>query len=259
MPSLIIKKFIEALNAQSLNVVDLTHTLNSSFPILTLPEKFGQTWAFKKEIISKYDEKGPSWYWNNFSCGEHTGTHFDAPAHWVTGVDVNNNTVDTLDASKFLGEAIVVDAVEQVRNDDNWILTKDFLLQWESKHGRIPDNCVVLFRSGWAGRIQEPQVFSNIIDEIPNTPGPDQEAVEWLVNNRNVRGFGVETINIDAGSSSAWSIPYPCHHFMLGSGRFGLQCLNNLDKLPERDIIIISAPLKIEDGSGSPLRVLAIY
>jgi len=254
-----VKNFISALKSDQVRVVDLTHTLNSTFPILTLPEQFGQTWAFKKEVISRYDDNGPAWYWNNFSMGEHTGTHFDAPAHWISGMDVENNTVDTLDVKNFLGEAVVIDATREVSVNDNWILTEGFLREWENRNGQIPEQAIVLFRTGWSSRINSPEKFANLQDGKPQTPGPDQNAVEWMINERNVRGFGVETINIDAGCSGSWPVPYPCHNFMLGSGRFGLQCLNNLQELPTKDILLIAAPLKIEDGSGSPLRVLAVF
>lgn len=253
------KDFITAMKMGKMNVVDLTHTLNSDFPTLTLPAEYGQTWAFKKENISTYDENGPAWYWNNFSCGEHTGTHFDAPAHWISGKDVEKKTVDNIDISNFIGEAVVIDASHEVAFDDNWNLTKSFLLEWEEQHGKIPEDAWVLFRTDWSQKIGDPEAFANLIDGRPNTPGPSHEAVEWLITERKVRGFGVETINIDAGLSYNWPVPYPCHNLMLGAGKFGLQCLNNLDKLPSRDVMIISAPLKIEDGSGSPLRVLAVF
>ena len=89
--------FAAELAAGTIRVVDLTQTLSEDFPPLVLPPQFGQVAAFKMERISKYDEAGPGWYWNNFSCGEHTGTHFDAPAHWISGKDHADNTVDTID------------------------------------------------------------------------------------------------------------------------------------------------------------------
>src|SRR5580698_7434085 len=89
---------VQGLATGAVKIVDLTQTLSDRFPALQLPPQFGQVWAFKKEKISQYDEAGPGWYWNNFSCGEHTGTHFDAPVHWVTGKDHPNNSVDTIDA-----------------------------------------------------------------------------------------------------------------------------------------------------------------
>jgi kynurenine formamidase len=95
-------------------------------------------------------------------------------------------------------------------------------------------------------------------DDGAHTPGPTQEAVEWLINERKVLGFGVETINTDAGQSYAWPVAYPCHTLMHGANKYGLQCLKNLDQLPPKGAVILAAPLKIEGGSGSPLRVLAL-
>jgi kynurenine formamidase len=91
-----------------------------------------------------------------------------------------------------------------------------------------------------------------------HTPGPTQAAVEWMIHERNVHGFAVETINTDAGQSYSWPMPHPCHTLMHGANRFGLQCLTNLDLLPPTGSHIFAAPLKIGGGSGSPLRVLAL-
>ena len=115
----------------------------------------------------------------------------------------------------------------------------------------------MLFRTDWSKRIVDPASYVNMREDGAHTPGPAQAAVEWLVQ-RNVRGFGVETINTDAGQSYAWPVAYPCHTLMHGANKFGLQCLTNLDQLPPTGAVIVSAPLKIKDGSGSPLRVLAL-
>ena len=247
-----------ALTTDSVRIVDLTQTLSPSFPALQLPPQFGQVWSFKVEKISQYDDAGPGWYWNNFSCGEHTGTHFDAPVHWVTGKDHPNNAVDTIDPSHFVGPAVVVDASAQVALDPDWLLTVDFLEGWEARHGRIPAGAWVLFRTDWSKRVDDPAAFVNMREDGAHTPGPTQEAVQWLIEERDVRGFGVETINTDAGQSHAWPVAYPCHTLMHGSNRYGLQCLTNLDQLPPTGVVILAAPLKIEGGSGSPLRVLAL-
>jgi kynurenine formamidase len=241
----------------SVRVVDLTQTLSPDFPALQLPPQFGQVWAFKMEKISQYDEQGPGWYWNNFSCGEHTGTHFDAPVHWVTGKDHAQNSVDTIDVKNFIAPAVVIDASAEVAANDDWLLTVEFLEAWEAKHGRIPAGAWVLLRSDWSKRT-DPAAFLNLKEDGAHTPGPTQQAVEWLIHERRVHGFGVETINTDAGQSYAWPVPYPCHTLMHGSNRYGLQCLKNLDQLPPTGAVIVSAPLKIQSGSGSPLRVLAL-
>lgn len=244
--------------AGAIRVVDLTHTLSPEFPALKLPPEFGQVWAFKMERISQYDAAGPAWYWNNFSCGEHTGTHFDAPVHWVTGKDYPRNSVDTIDPARFFGPAAVVDASAEVASNPDWVLTVPFLQAWEAKHGRIPAGAWLLFRTDWSKRLSDPAAYANLRDDGPHTPGPSKEAIEWLIHERDVKGFGVETINTDAGQSHAWPTPYPCHTLMHGANRFGLQCLNNLDQLPPQGAFIVAAPLKIQGGSGSPLRVLAL-
>lgn len=247
------------LAAGNFKVVDLTHTLSPDFPPLQLPPQFGQVASFKMETISQYDEKGPAWYWNNFTCGEHTGTHFDAPAHWISGKDFPQNTVDTIDPKNFIAPAVVVDATAEVAANEDWILTVEFLQKWEEKNGRIPAGNWVLFRTGWSDRLaKDPASYVNVREDGAHTPGPSQEAVEWLIKERDVHGFGVETINTDAGQSYAWPMPYPCHTLMHGANKYGLQCLTNLDQLPVTGAVIVSAPLKIQRGSGSPLRVLAL-
>jgi len=152
----------------------------------------------------------------------------------------------------------VVDATAEVDQNEDWLLTPDFLQQWEAKHGRIPKGSWVLFRTGWSKRLKDPASYVNVKEDGAHTPGPSQAAVEWLINERDVHGFGVETINTDAGQAYGWPMPYPCHTLMHGANKYGLQCLNNLDQLPPTGSIIISAPLKIQRGSGSPLRVLAL-
>ena len=252
-----LSQFAQDIASGALRVVDLTHTLSPEFPALQLPPQFGQVWAFKQERISCYDEAGPGWYWNNFSCGEHTGTHFDAPVHWVTGKDYPNNAVDTIDPARFIGPACVIDASAEVAQNPDWTLSVEFIEAWEARHGRIPAGAWVFLRTDWSKRINDPAAYVNMREDGAHTPGPTQAAVELLVA-RDVRGFGVETINTDAGQSYAWTVPYPCHTLMHGANKFGLQCLNNLDQLPPTGAVILSAPLKIKAGSGSPLRVLAL-
>ena len=92
-----------------IRVVDLTQTLSPDFPTITLPPEMGQAWPFRVEEISRYDDRGPASYWNNVSFSEHTGTHFDAPIHWISGRDLPNNAVDTIPPEHFVGPAAVID------------------------------------------------------------------------------------------------------------------------------------------------------
>ncbi|MBJ3814584.1 cyclase family protein [Shimwellia pseudoproteus] len=258
MNTTILAALSDGLARGAIRIIDLTQTLSEQFPTLQLPPQFGQAWGFRKETISCYDQQGPGWYWNNFSCSEHTGTHFDAPAHWISGREYPANTVDTIDPSVFIGPAVVVDASREVADNPDWILSVDYLESWEQQHGRIPEGAWLLFRTDWSKKAGDAEAFLNMHADGAHTPGPAQETVEWLINQRNVRGFGVETINTDAGQSYAWPLAYPCHTLMHGANKYGLQCLTNLDQLPTRGALIIAAPLKIAAGSGSPLRVLAL-
>lgn len=250
-----------ALQGGGIRVIDLTQTLTPEFPAIALPPEMGQCWPFRIEQISAYDERGPGWYWNNFSCGEHTGTHFDAPIHWVSGRHRPNNAVDTIPPQHFVAPACVIDCHAQAAADPDYLLTVDDLLAFESVHGRIPAGSWVLMRTDWSQRMagpNGPEAYQNFDATGQHTPGPGTEAVRFLVEERDVLGFGSEAIGTDAGQGYHLRPPYPCHSLMHGAGKYGLQCLTNLHLLPPTGSLILAAPLKISQGSGSPLRVLAL-
>lgn len=246
----------QALSSGAVQIIDLTQTLSEETPLLVLPEPFGQTAAFSRQEISRYDERGIAWHWNNFTVGEHTGTHFDAPIHWVSGKDLPDNSVDTVPLGAFVAPAVVLDFSAESAADPDFLLSVDHIEAWEAKHGEIPAGSWVLFRTDWSKRGGE--AYTNRREDGAHTPGPSAEAVRLLVEQRDVLGFGVETIGTDAGQAHLLNPPYPAHTLFHGAGRYGLQCLENLDQLPPTGAVIIAAPLKIKDGSGSPLRVLAL-
>jgi kynurenine formamidase len=243
--------------ASGVRVVDLTHTLSPDFPTIALPPEMGQARPFRMEEISRYDERGPAWYWNNVSFGEHTGTHFDAPIHWISGRDRPDNSVDTLPAEHFIAPACVVDCSNEAKADADFLLTVGHLKAWEKRHGPVPAGAWVLMRTDWSKRT-DPVAYQNLDETGQHTPGPDPDCVRFLVDERDVLGFGTETIGTDAGQAAHFKPPYPCHYYMHGASKYGLQCLCNLDRLPATGAIIVAAPLKILVGSGSPLRVFAI-
>lgn len=248
--------FAQRIAQGSIKVIDLTATLSQEFPTIVLPPEFGQAAPFRIEEISRYDERGPAWYWNNFSMSEHAGTHFDAPVHWISGKDLPNNAVDTIDPRNFIAPANVIDCSAQCADNPSFILTVDFVEAWEKQHGGINAGEWVLLRTDWSKR---PSVeYAGLDDEGAHTPGPDAAVVKWLVEQRDVHGFGTETIGTDYGQGHHFNPPFPAHYYMHGKGRYGLQCLTNLDLLPPKGAVIVAAPLKIKNGSGSPLRVLAL-
>ena len=133
----VLQELGSAIASGRVRVVDLTQTLSPEFPSISLPPEMGQAWPFRIEEVSRYDERGPAWYWNNFSCGEHTGTHFDAPIHWVSGKDLPHNAVDSIPPERFIGAAYVVDCSKQAAKDADFLLTRKFLVDWEKKHEQI--------------------------------------------------------------------------------------------------------------------------
>lgn len=245
----------QALSSGTIRVIDLTQPLSPDTPTIALPPEFGQCAGFSMQEISRYDSRGVAWYWNNFTVGEHTGTHFDAPVHWVTGRDLSDNSVDSIPPRDFVAPAVVIDCSAQAAADPDFLLTPADLDAWEAAHGRIPAGAWVLLRTDWSKR--EGDAYTNRREDGAHTPGPSAEAVRCLLD-RQVIGFGVETIGTDAGQAHLLDPAYPAHTLLHGAGRYGLQCLTNLDRLPPTGAMILAAPLKIRNGSGSPLRVLAL-
>mgnify|MGYP006224084313 FL=1 len=247
----------KAISNESVKIVDLTNTLSPDFPVIILPPEFGQCEQFKMETLSRYDENGPAWYWNNISMNEHTGTHFDAPAHWVTGKNIPNNTVETIPVKDFVAPAVVINISEEAKINPDFLLTKEYLMEWEKIHGKIPPKNWIALRTDWY-KLVGTEKYLNMHEDGAHSPGPDKSAIEFLVFERDCLGLAVETIGTDAGQAFDFDPPLPAHSILHGNGRYGLQCLKNLDKLPTFGSIIIANPLKIEQGSGSPLRVLAL-
>jgi kynurenine formamidase len=255
--STVLTQLVEELNAGRLKVVDLTQPLGPDTPVIGLPPIFASSPGFSLEQISRYDDAGPGWYWNTIHLGEHTGTHFDAPVHWITGKDLPDNRCDTIPARRFVGPACVIDVTQEVAMYPDFLLTPEHIEAWESEHGRIPAGAWVLLRTDWSKRAGA-QDFLNVGEDGPHSPGFHKTASEFLAHERDVLGVGVETVGTDAGQAGGFDPPFPNHTIMHGAGKFGLASLCNLDQLPPTGAVVIAAPLKIVDGSGSPLRVLAI-
>jgi kynurenine formamidase len=246
-----------ALASGSVRVVDLTMPLGPETPVLPLPDPWPNSPTFEITEISRYDDNGPAWYWNSFVTGEHTGTHFDAPVHWITGKDLPDNRVDTLPPGKFVGPACVIDVVAESNADPDYCLTRERVLQWEAEHGRIPAGAWALMRTDWSKRT-DPADYLNVGEQGPRTPGWTADCIRLLAEERDVLGAGVETVGTDAGQAFAFDPPFPCHNIMHGAGKLGLASLANLDQLPPTGAILIAAPLKLVNGSGSPVRVIAL-
>ncbi len=237
-------------------VVDLTAPLSERTPVLQLPPPFANTRGFSLQEISRYDERGPAWYWNNISVGEHAGTHFDAPIHWVTGKD--GLDVSQVPPKHLVAPAVVVDKSAECSANPDFLLEVAHLEEWQRQHGPLPEGGWLLYRTGWDARAHDQAAFLNADETGPHTPGISAACARWLAEEAPIIGLGVETVGTDAGIAHSFDPPFPCHTFLHGAGKYGLTQLANLAQLPPMGAVLVVAPLPIVGGSGSPARVLAL-
>jgi kynurenine formamidase len=247
---------LSALGTKQLEIVDLTAPLTSSTPVLRLPDPFANTINFQLEEISRYDDRGPRWYWNNIHTGEHTGTHLDAPVHWLSGQD--GHDVAQVPLRTLVAPAVVLDVADRVAQDPDFLLQIDDVRAWQGEHGPLPEGGWLLYRTGWDARANDEDSFLNVDQSGSHTPGVAAECARWLAEQTPIVGLGVETVGTDAGRAIELEPAFPCHELLLGAGKCGLTQLQNLDRLPATGALLVVAPLPIVGGSGSPARVIAV-
>jgi kynurenine formamidase len=255
MPS-VLTALTDALSSGRIEIVDLTARLTAETPIIALPPEFGQTQRFVLEEISRYDDRGPAWYWNNFRSGEHTGTHLDAPNHWVTGRD--GIDVADIPMGHLIRPVVVLDFSAECAADADFLLEVDHIRAWETEHGALPDGGWMIYRTGWDARSDTQERFINSDETGPHTPGMSVECARWVADQTPVVGVGVETVGTDAGAAHSFDPPFPCHSFLMGSGKYGLTQLQNVALLPATGAVLVVGPLPIVTGSGSPARAVAL-
>jgi kynurenine formamidase len=248
----LVTDLVAALAAGDVRVVDLTQPLSERTPVLQLPDPLANTPGLSRREISRYDDRGPAWAWDVLEVGEHVGTHFDAPIHWITGRD--GEDVASVPPARLVGPAVVIDKAADAAADPDYLLTVDDVRAFEAEHGALPDGGWVLLRTGWDARAHDQDTFLN----GGRTPGPDADCARLLAHERPIAGFGVETVGTDAGAAHSFDPPFPVHNFLLGAGKYGITQLANLAELPATGALIVVAPLKLVNGTGSPSRVLAL-
>jgi kynurenine formamidase len=246
------------LAAGEIEVVDLSGVLGPGTPILKLPPELAvNAQPVRVEPISRYDENGPFWAWNQLELCEHSGTHFDAPHHWITGRDFADGSTDSLDVQRLIAPVNVLDFSSEAARDPDFLLTVDHIKSWEAEHGEIGPGEWVVLRSDWDHFADDEARFLNADETGPHSPGPTAEAVTYLIG-KGIVGWGNQCIGTDAGQAGGMDPPFPAHNLLHRNNLFGLASLANLDRLPPKGAILIPAPLKIEGGTGSPIRALAL-
>ena len=256
MPQDPVASLVEALGSGAVEIVDLTQPLNEDTPVIRLPDEFAQTPPLKRQEISSYDERGPAWAWYQLEMGEHTGTHLDAPVHWISGRD--GRDVSQVPPRHLIAPAVVVDRSRETAEDPDYLLTVEDIRAFEADHGPLPDGGWLLLHTGWDTLAHDAEAFLNAQDGNPRSPGPDAECARWIAEESPLVGIGVETVGIDAGAAGSFDPPFPAHYYLMGANKYGVTQLANLGTLPPTGALLIVSPLKLTGGTGSPVRVFAL-
>jgi kynurenine formamidase len=236
---------LDELVSGKLKIVDLGWSLNDKNPYWPADDYE----PFRLKTIATIEKNGV--LSKAFFCPEHLGTHLDAPNHF----EKNQPAVDRIDAPRLFAHGVVIDVAPQSSGDADYRLTRSDVAEWEKSYGRIPDGAVVLLSTGWARHWNNyPRYKNQDVEGKMHFPGYSAESAKFLVDERNVKGLGIDTLSIDYGLSKDFAV----HHVVNGAGRYGLENVAHLDELPPRGFYVVVAPIKIETGSGGPTRLFAI-
>lgn len=261
-PEAVLGALGDMLLSGAVRVVDCSAVLGPATPLLHLPEDFAvNTPPIEIHRISEYDGDGPWWAWNWLKLGEHSGTHFDAPHHWLSGKDYPDGFTDTLDVQRVVAPVNVIDCTREATENPDFLLTAQHVKDWEATHGEIGAGEWVVMRTDWDRFAHYPQLFLNEAtdpgEEGAHTPGPSTDCMDYLLG-KGIVGWGTQCVGTDAGMAATFNPPFPAHTYLHRDNCFGLASLCNLDQLPPKGAILIASPLKIERGTGSPIRAIAL-
>ncbi len=234
---------LAASSGKGRRVLDLTHRLTRTFPSFLGPQ------AVFDEVLFTIEDDG--FYTKQWTFDEHIGTHIDTPGHFSPGMTL----VDALDPETLIAPIAVVDIERKAKDDPNATVDPEDLMAYERRNGRIPRGALVCMNSGWDAKVGDGAAFrggSGFPDL--NFPGFSGDATDWLVSKRDIVGIGVDTMSLDPGNSADFAV----HVGFLGTGRYGVENLANLDAIPSKGALGFVGPVPWEEGSGSPCKVLAM-
>jgi kynurenine formamidase len=234
---------LEGIPSGKTRVLDLSYAINDKLVPWPGDEKF-----FEAKVNASVEKNG--YFTRSFWMLEHYGTHLDAPAHFPPG----KTTVDQIPVNQLFGPAVVIDVRAESAKDADFQLSAARIEEWEKGHSRIPEGAIVLLRTGWSSRWPDAQKYRNQDAKGKmHFPGFSAEAAKLLIG-RKVSGLGCDTLSVDYGASNDYAV----HHLALGAGLYHLENLADLGELPETGAFLVVAPIKLEGGSGGPVRVFAL-
>jgi kynurenine formamidase len=223
-------------------VIDLAHVIDTTIPIWP----GDPTPEFK--TLASIDKEG--YYLRSFMIGEHSATHMNSGNSFFAG----GNTIDSYEPASLVKRAVVIDVQEQAKANADYVVTQADIEAWEKEHGEVPADSVVLVHTGWQEKWNDPKAFLNIdAEDKLHFPGIGGDTAAWLLAERKIAGVGIDTHGVDPGLDSN----YGTNNAVLQAKGIVLECLTNLDELPATGTTLVLGPLRLKDGSGTPLSVMA--
>ena len=236
---------IEGIATGQTEVIDLGHALTSKNPYWPGPGYEPFKFEFFATLEKDHVLSG------KMAFDEHTGTHLDAPNHFVAG----QVSVDKIPLKQLFGPAVVLDVRQQVSGNPDYQLTPADITNFEQAHGRVPDNAVVFIYTGWDQRWDNYDKYKNAdAKKVLHFPGFSNDAAKLLAEERNIAGIGIDTLSVDYGMSTDFMV----HHISHGKGKFNLENVANLGSIPAAGAFVIVAPIQVENGTGGPARIFAL-
>jgi len=227
------------------SVVDLTHTIDAKAPTYDISDKP----AYQAQTVATIGKDG--YFAREISLPEHFGTHLDAPAHFAPGLW----TVDQIPIERFVAPLVVLNVTSGAKTNADYQVSVGDLSKYEEIHGQIPANAVVMAYTGWGSRWTSAREYRNAdANGVMHFPGYSLEAAKFLVEGRTVLGLGIDTLSIDYGPSK----DFPVHHYTLSHSLYQLENVADLEQVPVSGSTVVVAPMKLENGSGAPVRIFAL-
>ena len=234
---------LEEVSSGKMRVIDLSYAINDK--LVRWP---GDNKVFEAKVNASVEKDG--YFTRSFWMLEHYGTHLDAPVHFPPG----KTTVDEIPVKQLFGPAVVLDVRTDGAQDADYQLPVARVVAWEKRHRRIPEGAIALLRTGWSARWPDAEKYRNEDAQgRMHFPGFSVDAAKLLIE-RKVSGLGSDSMSVDYGASADFAV----HHLALGSGLYHLENLADLSALPETGAFLVVAPIKLEGGSGGPVRVFAL-
>jgi kynurenine formamidase len=222
---------------------DLTHVFTEGFPVYSFDPPTRRT-------LVTIEEGG--FYSQEWTFGEHSGTHTDAPGHFIPG----GRYAPELELRELIVPVVVIDISRRAASNPDAAVRPGDLERHEKRYGRIPWRAAVFMYSGWESRVDDPQAFKNPDAKgQPHFPGWSIEAAEWLLENRRISAIGVDTLSLDVGASTTFDV----HLAVLGADKYGVENLANLKRIPPSGAQVFVGVIPWQDGSGGPCRAVAVW